>query len=187
MAEGIMKQLDSCEYMHYRSKKQQFKTLAYFFEIEIFRAYKKPFHQNAEEGSYIANHMGELKKIRIVAPATYRENKNHNNSRRSRPVTGGWRTNKSKQETREDNRRGEKLARSTIFTESAPRLIQSISRNVHGMYVVQFFAFKKSLVTPIQSRSRNVRGMYVRHTMSYNIWVSEFCLGNGKKSPQKNK
>ena len=30
------------------------------FEIEIIKAYKKPFIRNVEEGTFIANHNGEI-------------------------------------------------------------------------------------------------------------------------------
>ena len=35
-------------------------TFGDLFDIKVLKAYKKPFTRNAEEGTYIANHNGEL-------------------------------------------------------------------------------------------------------------------------------
>ena len=60
------------------------------FEIKIIKAYKKPFTRNVEEGTFTANHDGEIlnSKSEWHQPQIVRT-KNNNHTRRCRPVPGG--------------------------------------------------------------------------------------------------
>ena len=54
---------ESAFYKHMETKHggiQPNQTFGDLFDIKVLKAYKKPFTRNAEEGTYIANHNGEL-------------------------------------------------------------------------------------------------------------------------------
>ena len=51
---------DHIEIMNSHGGKSDDKNFSDYFEIQILKAYKKPFTMLVEEGTYISNHKGEL-------------------------------------------------------------------------------------------------------------------------------